>query len=445
MRWAIWAALASMMIGAAGQTAAPAAAKPAPPTVWEKYGTKTVNAELPRWLKLGGEARMRFEDDLGMGYRNGNDDAFLLQRLRLRMEVRPSQWMAFQFEGQDSRVWGYKAQPVPASILNAMDLRQAYLDLGKEGTVLSARVGRQSLVFGEGRLVADPAWSNTGRTFDAVRMTFTKGRFKADAFAASVVKQKNADFDRRTDGDNFHGVYAVVREWTPGSTFEPYAFWRLNRGLKSEFGRTGKLDTKTAGFRWYGRLPARWEYNMEMAGQAGAWSADTMGAWAGHWGLGRTLNNSKWKPKATAEYRYASGDQDPKDGRHGAFDQLYPSAHDKFGLADQLMWSNLKHYRAAYEMTLTKTVTFKSGYNSFFLAEKRDALYAPGGKAVARSVNGTAGSHIGEEIDAQFFWTPNKNQAFNIGYGRIFPGRFLKSTISGVPYNAFFVNVAHVF
>jgi len=57
-------------------------------------------------------------------------------------------------------------------------------------------------------------------------------------------------------------------------------------------------------------------------------------------GLGRALGNGPdfdvaWKPRIFLEYNYASGTANPRQ-LGGTFDQLYPSGHDKFGLADQV-------------------------------------------------------------------------------------------------------------
>ena len=50
------------------------------------------------------------------------------------------------------------------------------------------------------------------------------------------------------------------------------------------------------------------------------------------------------------EFNYALGDANPGDGVRGTFDQLYPTAHDKFGLADQVGWRNIHHVRTGLEV-----------------------------------------------------------------------------------------------
>ena len=84
-----------------------------------------------------------------------------------------------------------------------------------------------------------------------------------------------------------------------------------------------------------GRLSARTDYNVEAAIQRGSLGTDTISAWAGHALFGRTMPIGSKTYRAFGEYNYASGDDTPTDGVRGTFDQLYPTPHDKYGLADQ--------------------------------------------------------------------------------------------------------------
>ena len=130
--------------------------------------TGYVNNELPTWLRLGGEERVRMEDLDGIAF-NPAGNRYLLQRLRLNLDVAPISWLKFSFQAQDARVYFTNVSPAPSSQKDPMDLRVGYVQFGNPGdSPVSLRAGRQGLAFGEGRLLADPNWSNTGRTFDGV-------------------------------------------------------------------------------------------------------------------------------------------------------------------------------------------------------------------------------------------------------------------------------------
>ena len=46
----------------------------------------------------------------------------------------------------------------------------------------------------------------------------------------------------------------------------------------------------TTGARLVGKLPARLDYNVEMAVQRGSLGPDSVRAWAGHWQIRETLD-----------------------------------------------------------------------------------------------------------------------------------------------------------
>lgn len=165
-----------------------------------------VNRGLPNWLRFSGEERIRFENLNGVGFKDVRD-LYLLNRLRLDMEVRPFPWLRFQFEGEDARVFGQNTLPAPASQKSAMDLRIGYMQMGSEEGPVMFRGGRLPLAFGEGRVLADPAWSNVGRTFDGARVTLRGGPVRVDLFSGDVVKIDPMGFDEPNPGGHFHGIY----------------------------------------------------------------------------------------------------------------------------------------------------------------------------------------------------------------------------------------------
>lgn len=404
------------------------------------------NKGLPKWLSFGGEYRARLEGFSGGGFRSGNSDAYLLNRVRLNMKLAPASWMKFTFQAQDARVLGRNAGAVPP-YKDSIDLRMAYVELGDvEKKTFAAKVGRQELVFGEQRLVGHVSWLNTARTFDAVMGSFHHGNIRVDAFAASVVNIRDGEFNRHRDGDNFHGIYGKIDKIVPKGLLEPYVFWRLAPGVRGELSTTlGKTSFFTPGFRFVGLLPRGFDYSVEMALQSGTRAADDVGAWAGHWRLGYTLASAKWKPRLIGEYQYATGDKDPRDGRKGTFDQLYPTPHDKIGLADQVGWRNVSAMRLGMELKATKKLTLTPNYHNIWLASRRDALYSVAGVAVARSIDGTAGTHVGNEFDIQAVYALNKIVNLAGGYAYLWSGEFLKKTTPGKNYSFPYVQLNYTF
>lgn len=111
---------------------------------------------------------------------------------------------------------------------------------------------------------------------------------------------------------------------------------------------SGTLDFKTVGLRWVGKAEPI-DYRTEMAAQVGTLGQDRVRAWAGHWTAGYTLPVMKWVPRFSIEYNYATGDKNPHDSVRGAFDVLYPSPHDQYGLCDQVGWRNIHDLRLGWD------------------------------------------------------------------------------------------------
>jgi hypothetical protein len=424
--------------------AAEAHAQEAAPT--PKQASAQLNEQLPHWLRLSGEYRVRFEATGGSGFKTDNDDAYMLGRGRVTTTLIPTPWLKLQFQGQDAEVWGRNGKPDGPPYEDSFDVRQAYVEAGNvESSRLGLRVGRQELSFGEMRLVGHLNWTNTARSFDAVRASYRTRTYRIDAFAASVVNLRDGAFNRRTDGNNLHGIYSSFSNIVPKATVEPYVFWRLSRGVKNESGNVGKLDFKTIGIRWVGKLPSNLDYGLEFAGQTGSLSSDAVRAVAGHWVLGYSLPKLKTTPRAFAEYNYASGDRNPNDGRRGTFDQLYPTGHDKLGLADQVGWRNIEHARAGVELKPSKKLNLAAGYHCWWLANAHDGLYNAAGALVARSSNAGAGRFVGQEADVQGTYPLKLQVQLGFGYSHIFPGTFLKNTTPGKSHNFSYVMLTYLF
>ena len=149
------------------------------------------------------------------------------------------------------------------------------------------------------------------------------------------------------------------------------------------------------------------------------------------------------RPRLFAELNRASGDQNPGDGIHGTFDPLFPSAHDKFGVADQLSWTNIMHARSGIQYRVREGLLLAAAYNSFWLANRRDGIYSRGKPIIASA--GSQGNHIGQEADVQAQWNLSRHTLLDLGAGHIFPGGFLRKTGRGSAYNCMFVGITQRF
>ncbi|MCX6620220.1 MAG: alginate export family protein [Acidobacteria bacterium] len=393
---------------------------------------------LPAWLTLGAEIRGRMEGFSGIRFDPDHNDSYYLHRLRLNLGVQATPWLRLFVQGQDSRSPGYD-KPVPGNVADTMDLRQAFLELGSvEKGRWGLRAGRQDLVFGDERLVGASNWGNVGRSFDGIRLAWQRPGARLDWLTSSVTVPVQGRFDRPHFNNKFHGIYSSFDKLVPGAVWQAYLFVKTTSHAAGELGVWGSAYIYTFGVRGKGSLPRRLDYTLEAAGQTGHVSGDRVRAWAGHAQMGYTTAKSKQAPRLVAEYNHATGDKNPRDGRRGTFDQLYPTNHFRYGIADQIGWRNMHDATGGVEWRFHPKWRLNADFHSFWLASLADSLYAAGGSAVVRNPNATS-SHVGNELDGYVAYRHSSHLQLVGGVGRLFAGEYLKQSTKGAALTAPYV------
>lgn len=400
------------------------------------WPTDAINKELPSWLRFSGEERMRVEGFDNGGFKSNNTDYYLLQRARFNMKIQPAWWLKVFAQTQDARVLYKNGTPAPP-YQDTWDLRLAYAEIGDtEKGFFALRVGRQEINLGEERLVGSTPWTNAARSFDAARLTLHHKKLRLDAFAASVVMLQDGQVGAVAPGNNLYGLYGGLLNVVPNSTVEPYYLWRTQSDVKAQLGGIGTYDMKVSGVRWIGTLPRGFDYNTDIAFERGGLLRDTIDAWAGHWVVGFKPAPLPWSTRLFVEYNTATGSASAKLGERHTFDQLYPTAHDKYGLSDQVGWKNIHHVRAGPEWTPVSRWSMSVRYSDYWLANAHDGLYTTSNLVVAQMANGTAGRWVGQEVDFVNLVQVSKITQIGAGVSHIFPGTFLKLSTPGQSYTA---------
>jgi hypothetical protein len=405
-----------------------------------------LNRALPSWLKFGGEYRTRLESQDGIRY-TSTQDLYLLSRFRLNVTINPTDWLSLVGEAQDSRNFFDHYIPNTPPYQNTWDLRQAYLKLGSSESRVGVIGGRLVLSFGDERVIGPSDWLNTGRTFDAVRLDVRHAESNVSLFASSVVVNRAGVFVHHMQGNNLYGAYGSLQRAIPMASVEPYVLWRVAPSNMVLTASTipGRLSEFTIGVRVAGTLPAAIDYDVEMDQQRGSVGADSIDAWAGYWGVGRTFRSLSITPRIFIESNYASGTKDLARHTWSTFDQIYPSNHDKLDFADQVGRRNIHQVRAGIEESVRKKWKFRQAYVDLWLATTHDALYASNG-AVSIAADPAAHSrHVGQELDltGECQWHTGITTGF--GYARLFAGRLLKTVSPGKDYSYPYIYVTYRF
>jgi hypothetical protein len=396
-----------------------------------------LDGDLPKWISFGWEERLRYE-----GYHNGsfkpnNSDSYILLRSRLAMTIRPFAWMKFVTQLQDSRPFMQKPPYGPPN-LNAWDLKLAYAEFGDpEKQWISLRVGRQRINYNN-TIIADSEWRNQARSYDAIVANLHYDRYRLGLFAASAVVPLAEGISHHQEGNNIYGAYGGIDHIIPNSVLEPFVLWRVQPSVAIETTakvKTGRQDEKAYGLRLKGVALKSLDYSGEWIAERGKDGPNSIDAWGASIGAGYRIGRIWWKPRAFWQYDYSSGDKNPTDGAHGTFDTMYPTAHDRFGIADQFGWQNIIAERAGLTVEPRHRWTVTGQYLDLWLASASDALYNTSGGVIVRDTTGKSGTHIGTEADVYTWYELNRHVNVGVGLGHIFGGEFLNKTTKGPNYN----------
>jgi hypothetical protein len=382
-----------------------------------------LDERLPDWISFGVEERLRFENTRG--------DSYFLLRSRYQLNIQPASWFKLVAQTQDARPLLQKPPYGPPNEVR-WDLKLAYAEFGDpEKQWISFRVGRQLINYNN-TIIANSEWRNQARSYDAVVTNIHIDRFRLGIFAASVVNPLISGISHHQEGNNIYGAYGAIEKLAPDSVVEPFVLWRVGPSAKPD---TGRLNEKAYGFRWKGRARKSLDYSFELIGERGSAGRHDINAYGTSFGAGYRLDRAYWHPRLFAQYDYATGDKNPTDGRHGTFDTMYPTAHDRFGITDQFGWQNIRAARAGITLEPRRRWTVTAQYLDFWLASATDALYNTSGGSIARDSTGRSGRHIGEEVDVYTWYEINRHVNLGFGLGHLLPGEFLARTTKGPAYN----------
>ena len=318
--------------------------------------------DYPRF-KFGGQFRLRSEAD---GRIVGeNPDFVTLSRIRVGVSGYLEDWIGTYIQIQDSRAWGTSLNTLTDASADAFDFHQAYIVLGKEDKVFT-RLGRQEVTLADERLVGPVGWSNTGRSFDGVRVLGNGGSIKWNAFALNIVERDS--------------LLAIG----PNPQFNQGQFddgWLIGGFANTNVG--SMVAELTLLYDVNATTDKSATANLRLHGKAGLFVYEAAGAYQGgpdrsaFFGSGMAgVAPGRWT--IAAQLDYLSGDDDPTAGKTKAFNTLYATNHKFYGFMDyflsipqQLDEAGLVDaiLRAAFQATPTTVI--RLDLHRFSTAEER--------------------------------------------------------------------------
>ena len=384
-------------------------------------------AEAPaQHVDLGAEIRFRPESRSDFNKKSALNNV-LLQRIRLNARMRLSNNITGLVQLQDSRFWGQETST--ASNESNIDLHQAYLQMDRFlHPRLSLRLGRQELSYGNQRLLGAFGWNNIGRSFDALKLTYSSSRWSSDFLFSRVSDRRNSG---RGDGSqDLIGLYTRIGQSGSRIGLEPYVLY-LRDGLEIRGERTSSRPESTRiatlGFRHFADFASGFAYDLENSYQVGQKGPDTHRA-AALAARGQYRFAARFSPEIGFEYDFATGDRNPQDGRSGEFNNLFPTNHLHYGYGDYLGWRNMQDFKPYFAFQPLVNVRVELSYHRLLLVEKRGAWKNAGGKILGLDPTGQLGTDLGHEIDLTLTFPFYEKVKMLAGYSVLVPGKFARNT-----------------
>jgi hypothetical protein len=383
--------------------------------------------EQAKPVEVSVELRLRNEFRDNADFKPANDlDGFLGQRLRISVRARLHPRVTFFIQGQD--VWLFDSNSDKIIHDLATNLHQAYFDWKLHGTDRwEFRGGRQELVYGEERLIGAFGWDNVGRSFDAARLRNRTGAWSNDVFWGRMVDVRRNGARARAGPQDLSGAYLTREAKGSPRRLELYGLF-LRDGLRTSGEMTGAaketVRIATFGFRRVVKPKTGWRYSVENAWQFGKRGPDPHRA-AMFVGTGGYAWGGRWQPRVQLEYDFATGDNNPTDGKSREFHNLFPTNHPYYGYADLVGLRNLHDFRATGAVALHPKIIVELDYHHFLLASPRGAWKNAAGRVLGADPLGRFGRDLGHEVDLTLRLPVAKHLNFMAGYSAFIPGRFV--------------------
>ncbi len=382
------------------------------------------------YLSLGGELRERYEYTRHPAWDDDPQDkrGVFLQRYILHGDLHLGPDIRF-FAQLLSALESGRAGPAGVPDENRLDLQQAFVDLSVGAAArrrITLRLGRQEMSYGSARLIDVREGPNVRRKFDGGRLSVNAAGWRVDAFAVRPTFDKPGAFDDRTDGDRaLWGAYAVATpSWLPAGAIDLYYL-----GFHDAAGRyvqaRGRETRHTIGTRLWG-AHSGWDWNVELAGQAGKFNGGDIRAWTVASEIGRRWSDAPLKPRLALSANIASGDRNAGDRRLGTFNPLFPrgSYFDELALLGPRNFVNLHPFVTVWPHD---DLSITADWNFFWRLETADGVYSPSGR-ILRAPGGSKARYVGSAVSLNATWQIDARVALTGIYTHFFAGKFIRQT-----------------
>lgn len=413
---------------------------------WDSIKYIPLNRAGDWYLSLGGELRPRYEyfhnDAWGAGEKD--DNGYFLQRYLLHADLHMGKRTRAFVQLQSSLEVNRNGGPGRLDE-DRLDIHQAFVDyrfdLGNDNS-LTVRAGRQEMSFGSSRFVTFREGPNARLSFDGFRVKVKADKWEFNGIAVKPVAITRGFFDDAPEhARSFWGAGGVRPVGALRGTVGVYYFGYDNKRARFDQG-TAREQRHTVGTRLAGKVRG-WDYNTEIAGQFGSFGQTDIRAYTVSSDTGYTFHKARFTPRLSLKADIASGDDNPRDGKLGTFNALFPAAN-YFGETSLLGPANFRDLHPQVTLVLPRRVVLTTDSLFFWRDSLRDGVYGPGGNLVRTGQLSNA-RYVGNQTAATLVWQADRHTTFIATYAHFFTGRFLRETPPGRDVNYFSAWVTYKF
>lgn len=329
---------------------------------------------------------------------------------------------------------------------------ESYIDIhSTSGRAMFLRVGRQRVVWGDGRLLGESDWTLSPRSLDAARFGVELGDFDLELLAALLAPPgtyieppANSASDasiKRGSGAQLFGL-DLVWHGMPLLNAELSALYRASRTISANgllSAPTPALtpsDTITLDGRVFGDYRG-FRYSAEGAYQLGRVAS---------YGVNRDISAFAISARASletalpwhltfgAQGAYASGDDGNPDTTlpQKRFDPLLADAYENVGPMGFYAWSNILSVGGFINVKPADWVSAQAGYRFASLANAKGRWTSASLTSLGSDATTDAGT-LGHEIDVALTLNPWDVVEFKTGYGLFAYGDKAKALLANTP------------
>jgi len=382
-------------------------------------------------LTITGQLRSRAEyrDGYGAPRAEGSDPAaFINNRTRLSFDYKRDK-LSLGFSAQQVGVWGQYQQVDnisgmndAASNLGRMMINEAWANLNLGGGFFM-KMGRQSLVYDDERILGGLDWNVAGRYHDALKLGYEDKQNKLHViFAYNQNKESNFGNGYDATGQPYKSMATLWYQYLANSNFN-ISFLVMNLGFQGSNAETGKSkmnNLQTFGTNLMYKPVSDLQLNGTFYYQTGQMTDQKSAAFM--WAISAAYSITP-ALKVLIASDYLSGDDATTD-KNEAFNALYGTHHKFYGTMDYFnptpfargLWDKQLglSYKASPKVNL--------GLNYHHFSTTTDVL-----------VNDKKQRTLGSEWDLQVTWNVMKDVGFTGGYSSFFGNDVLKAIKGGDP------------